>query len=103
MPEWAPGLRPRFKSVGKPSDFDLTDGKRAADLDIGGFLRDDKGKPLSSLSAAWRVFEVPENASVERRAQAVYRISRLRLPAYIRLEWRPRHQQRTNWQRHAVD
>jgi VWFA-related protein len=52
--------------------FDLTDGKRAADLDIGGIFYDDKGKPLSSFVGRLRVFEVPENASVERRTQAVY-------------------------------
>lgn len=52
--------------------FDLTDGKRAADLDIGGIFYDDKGKPLSSFVGRLRVFPVPENASLDRRTQAVY-------------------------------
>ncbi|HSQ23083.1 MAG TPA: VWA domain-containing protein, partial [Pyrinomonadaceae bacterium] len=52
--------------------FDLSDGKQSSDLDIGGIFYDDKGKPLSSFVGRLRVFPVPENASVDRRAQAVY-------------------------------
>lgn len=52
--------------------FDLSDGKRSSDLDIGGIFYDDKGKPLSSFVGRLRVFPVPENAPAERRAQAVY-------------------------------
>jgi VWFA-related protein len=52
--------------------FDLNDGKQSADLDIGGIFYDDKGKPVSSFVGRLRVFPVPENASAERRTQAVY-------------------------------
>ena len=52
--------------------FDLSDGKQSADLDIGGIFYDDKGKPLNSFVGRLRVFPVPENASVDRRSQAVY-------------------------------
>lgn len=52
--------------------FELSDGKQSSDLDIGGIFYDDKGKPLSSFVGRLRVFPVPENASVDRRAQAVY-------------------------------
>ncbi len=52
--------------------FDLNDGKRSADLDIGGIFYDDKGKPVSSFVGRLKVFPVPETASAERRAQAVY-------------------------------
>jgi VWFA-related protein len=52
--------------------FDLSDGKKSSDLDIGGIFYDDKGKPLSSFVGRLRVFPVPENASADRRAQAVY-------------------------------
>jgi VWFA-related protein len=52
--------------------FDLSDGKQSSDVDIGGIFYDDKGKPLSSFVGRLRVFPVPENASADRRAQAVY-------------------------------
>lgn len=53
-------------------NFDLNDGKRSSDVDIGGIFYNDKGKPLNSFVGRLRVFPVPENASVDRRAQAVY-------------------------------
>jgi VWFA-related protein len=53
--------------------FELYDGKRSADLDIGGIFYDDKGKPLSSFVGRLRIFPVPENAAAETRSQAVYR------------------------------
>ena len=53
-------------------NFDLNDGKRSSDLDIGGIFYNDKGKPLNSFVGRLRVFPVPENAPVDRRAQAVY-------------------------------
>ena len=52
--------------------FDLSDGKQSADLDMGGIFYDDKGKPVSSFVGRLKVFPVPDNASAERRAQAVY-------------------------------
>jgi len=52
--------------------FDLSDGKRSSDLDIGGIFYNDKGKPLNSFVGRLRVFPVPDNASVDRRSQAVY-------------------------------
>lgn len=52
--------------------FDLSDGKQSSDVDIGGIFYNDKGKPLNSFVGRLRVFPVPENASVDRRAQAVY-------------------------------
>lgn len=52
--------------------FDLSDGKQAADLDIGGIFYDDKGKPVNSFVGRLRVFPVPADADVARRAQALY-------------------------------
>ena len=52
--------------------FDLSDGKRSSDLDIGGIFYNDKGKPLNSFVGRLRVFPVPDDASVDRRTQAVY-------------------------------
>jgi VWFA-related protein len=52
--------------------FDLNDGTRAADLDVGGIFYNDKGKPLNSFVGRLRVFPVPEDASSARRTQAVY-------------------------------
>ena len=36
--------------------FDLTDGKLAADVDVGGILYDDKGKPINSFVGRLRIF-----------------------------------------------
>ncbi len=52
--------------------FDLSDGKQSADLDMGGIFYDDKGKPVSSFVGRLKVFPVPDNASAQRRAQAIY-------------------------------
>jgi len=52
--------------------FDLNDGRRAANLDIGGIFYDDKGKPVNSFVGRLRVFPVPGDADAARRAQAVY-------------------------------
>lgn len=54
--------------------FDLIDGKQAADIDIGGILYDDKGKPVSSFVGRLRIFAVEENSSQAKRP-AVYRFS----------------------------
>lgn len=52
--------------------FDLIDGKQAADVDIGGILYDDKGKPVSSFVGRLRIFAVGEDSSQAKRP-AVYR------------------------------
>ena len=52
--------------------FELYDGNQSSDLDIGGIFYNDKGKPLNSFVGRLRVFPVPENASADRRSQAVY-------------------------------
>src|SRR6185503_17942738 len=41
--------------------FDLTDGKLAADVDIGGIFYDEKGKPINSFVGRLRIF--PKNAA----------------------------------------
>jgi VWFA-related protein len=52
--------------------FDLIDGKQAADVDIGGILYDDKGKPVTSFVGRLRIFAVGEDSSQAKRP-AVYR------------------------------
>src|SRR5882724_335722 len=52
--------------------FDIKDGKQSADLDIGGILYDDKGKPVNSFVGRLRIFPVPEDAPAEKRKQAIY-------------------------------
>jgi VWFA-related protein len=52
--------------------FDLNDGKKVADLDIGGIFYDDKGKPVSSFVGRLKIFPVPEDSSPAKRSQAVY-------------------------------
>ena len=41
--------------------FDLIDGKLAADVDIGGILYDDKGKPINSIVGRLRIFQRSSN------------------------------------------
>jgi VWFA-related protein len=52
--------------------FDLNDGKRVADLDIGGIFYDDKGKPITSFVGRLKIFPLPENSSPAQPKQPVY-------------------------------
>ena len=52
--------------------FDLNDGMRAADLDVGGIFYNDKGKPLTSFVGRLRILPVPENLSQSERSRAIY-------------------------------
>ena len=47
--------------------FDMIDGKLAADVDIGGILYDDKGKPINSIVGRLRIF--PRSATEGSTAQ----------------------------------
>ncbi|HEX3251698.1 MAG TPA: VWA domain-containing protein [Pyrinomonadaceae bacterium] len=57
--------------------FDLIDGKQSADVDIGGILYDDKGKPLNSIVGRLRIF--PRGSSngspAGQQKRAIYRFS----------------------------
>jgi hypothetical protein len=59
--------------------FDLTDGKVAADVDIGGIFYDDKGKPINSFVGRLRIF--PRNsttpASPTQHTRSIYSFSGL--------------------------
>ncbi len=52
--------------------FDLNDGKRVADLDIGGIFYDDKGKPITSFVGRLKIFPLPENSPPAKPTQPVY-------------------------------
>ncbi len=52
--------------------FEPVDGKRVADVDIGGIFYDDKGKPASSFVGRLRIYSVPENLASAKPSQAVY-------------------------------
>ena len=52
--------------------FNLTDGTRAADLDVGGIFYNDKGKPLTSFVGRLRILPLPENLSPSKRSRAIY-------------------------------
>jgi VWFA-related protein len=52
--------------------FDLNDGMRAADLDVGGIFYNDKGKPLTSFVGRLRILPVPDNLSPSKRSRAIY-------------------------------
>ena len=52
--------------------FELNDGKRVADLDLGGIFYDSKGKPVSSFVGRLKIFPLPENSSLAKRNQSIY-------------------------------
>lgn len=59
--------------------FDLIEGKLAADVDIGGILYDDKGKPINSIVGRLRIFQRSSdtNGSTTRQKRSIYRFSTL--------------------------
>lgn len=59
--------------------FDLTDGKLSADVDIGGIVYDDKGKPIDSFVGRLRIFPRSSSAqgSAIQQKRSVYRFSTL--------------------------
>ena len=59
--------------------FDLIDGKLAADVDIGGILYDDKGKPINSIVGRLRIFQRTSNTdgSATQQKRSIYRFSTL--------------------------
>lgn len=59
--------------------FDLIDGKFAADVDIGGILYDDKGKPINSIVGRLRIFQRSSNkdGSATQQKRSIYRFSTL--------------------------
>ncbi len=52
--------------------FDLNDGKLVADVDIGGIVYDDKGKPVTSFVGRLKIFPLPQNSSPTKPTQPVY-------------------------------
>ena len=52
--------------------YDLSEGKRSADLDIGGIFYDDKGKPVSSFVGRLRVFPLPDDSTANKNKSAFY-------------------------------
>jgi VWFA-related protein len=58
--------------------FEMTDGKLSADVDIGGILYDDKGKPINSIVGRLRIFPQSSTAgAATRQKRAIYRFSTL--------------------------
>jgi hypothetical protein len=57
--------------------FDLIDGKQSADVDIGGILYDDKGKPLNSIVGRLRIFPRGSSNGIPagQQKRAIYRFS----------------------------
>lgn len=55
--------------------FDLVDGKSASDVDIGGILYDDKGKPLNSFVGRLRIFQRATEGRATKQKRAIYRFS----------------------------
>jgi len=52
--------------------YELNDGVRAADLDVGGIFYNDKGKPLTSFVGRLKILPIPENLSQSQRSRAIY-------------------------------
>jgi VWFA-related protein len=62
--------------------FELTDGKLSADVDVGGILYDDKGKPINSFVGRLRIFPRSSDASKKRGSasqptRSIYQFSTL--------------------------
>ena len=58
--------------------FDLTDGKQAADVDIGGIFYDDKGKPINSFVGRLRIFpKSSTTAGGNQPKRSIYQFSTL--------------------------
>jgi len=61
--------------------YDLTDGKLSADVDIGGILYDDKGKPINSIVGRLRIFPksatVPSTPGSTQKKRSIYSFSTL--------------------------
>ena len=61
--------------------FELTDGKLSADVDIGGILYDDKGKPINSFVGRLRIFPQTSSfdygGSASKQKRSIYRFSTL--------------------------
>jgi VWFA-related protein len=55
--------------------FDLVDGKLASDVDIGGILYDDKGKPLNSFVGRLRIFQRGTEGTAGKEKRAIYRFT----------------------------
>ena len=56
--------------------FDLTEGKLAADVDIGGIVYDDKGKPIDSFVGRLRILQ-RSSATTAGQKRSIYRFSTL--------------------------
>jgi VWFA-related protein len=52
--------------------YDLSDGKQVADVDIGGIVYNDKGKPLTSFVGRLKIFPLPEKAPLAMATQPIY-------------------------------
>jgi len=59
--------------------FDLTDGKLAADVDIGGIFYDEKGKPINSFVGRLRIFPKASTAvdGAAKPKRSIYQFSTL--------------------------
>src|SRR6185369_14843682 len=58
--------------------FDLTDGKLAADVDIGGIFYDEKGKPINSFVGRLRIFPKSSTATgATKPKRSIYQFSTL--------------------------
>ncbi len=58
--------------------FEMTDGKLAADVDVGGILYDDKGKPINSFVGRLRVFprsNATDPAGATQKKRPIYRFT----------------------------
>jgi hypothetical protein len=57
--------------------FEPIDGKLAADVDIGGILYDDKGKPINSIVGRLRIFKRSSEGPVTKEKRLIYRFGTL--------------------------
>ncbi len=57
--------------------FEPTDGKLAADVDVGGILYDDKGKPINSFVGRLRILPRNFEAGLKSKERSIYSFSTL--------------------------
>jgi hypothetical protein len=82
MPGFGTRVVATFSIDDSALSFELTEGKLSADVDIGGILYDDKGKPINSFVGRLRIFPQAAGAtttagSATRQKRSIYRFSTL--------------------------
>jgi VWFA-related protein len=78
MPGFGTRVVATFSIDDSALSFEMTDGKLSADVDIGGILYDDKGKPINSIVGRLRIFpQTSTTPGSHAKMRSIYRFSTL--------------------------